>query len=137
MMIVQIEGKKLKNKSNLALDDMLSVLNDGIPPDKMIHPIGYVYSNGVKYMFKIVAKTRFEKFKIGDRVEHIKYGAGTCKEFEQEGEKSCYMPNGLISVIFDRDIPKNRKHFYVEEVNISLIKKETNNANKNINIFSC
>jgi len=121
-MIIQIESKKLKDKSNISIDDMVSSLNnDNVKPSKMVHPVGYLYSNGVKYMFRVVAEARFEKFKSGDRVKHIKHGFGTCRKFEQEGEESCYIPSGLVSVVFDLEVPKN-KHYYVEEKNISLVK---------------
>ena len=73
-MIVQIEKKKLQNKSEIALGIMLEELSStGRKPDKMRHYLGKINSEGVKYVFKIEVEARpVEKFKLGDRVRHKK-----------------------------------------------------------------
>lgn len=120
-MLSQIEKKKLQNKSEIALGIMLEELSSsGIKPAQMWHYLGEVYSEGVKYVFKIEAKVMAaEKFKLDDRVNHKKYGDGTVSK---NHNGVCYHYDGNVSIVFDSDIPVYNKRQSVPQEDVSLIK---------------
>jgi hypothetical protein len=119
-MLSQIEKKKLQNKSEIALGIMLEELaSSGRKPEKMRHFLGETYSEGKKYVFKIVAEVMAtEKFKLDDRVNHPKYGDGTVSK-NWEGKHYSY--DGNVSIVFDQDVPKIHKKMSVPQENVSLI----------------
>ncbi len=120
-MIVQIEKKKLQNKSEIALGLMLEeIASAGRKPNGMRHYLGETCSEGKKYVFKIeVEVMAAEKFKLGDRVNHKKYGVGTVSK---NHNGMCYSYDGNVSIVFDSDIPIHNKRMSVPQENVSLIK---------------
>ena len=94
-MIIEIEKKRLQNKSEIALGLMLEeIASAGRKLDGMRHYLGETCSEGKKYVFKIeVEVMAAEKFKLGDRVNHKKYGAGTvsknCNGSSMKSFKPC------------------------------------------------
>jgi len=120
-MVTNIECKKLQNKANIAIGLILEELaSDGRKPDQMRHYLGTAFSEGKKYVFKIEAEVMAtEKFKLGDRVTHPKYGNGSVYK-DYTGR--CYHYDGNVNIIFDQDIPKMHKKMSVSQDSVSLIK---------------